>query len=173
MNKMIFLLGTVFAGAVVFGQGRETFLLQQAQAEMQRVSGQVDVIQNNLDDLATRVRRLEGGNGETQGLRAEIESLKATVAELRRQLSNQRGEIVRDLSGRLAKMQTPAPVPAPVQKPKKPAYTGPCSEYTVKAGDSLYMIALAFNTTAAKLSEMNNLKNNNLRPGQKLLVPRP
>ena len=34
------------------------------------------------------------------------------------------------------------------------------------------MISLAFNTTVGQIKEMNNLKNNNLRIGQKLLVPK-
>ena len=146
---------------------------QQAYAEMQRVSGQVDVLQNNLDDLARRLGRLEGGNGETQGIRQELDALKIAVSELRRELSNQRGEIVKDLSGKIAKIQAAAPAPAPrAAPPQKPAYTGPCSEYTVQGGDSLYMIAVAFKTTVPKLREMNNLKGDTLRVGQKLLVPK-
>jgi len=170
MKRTLTIIGLLAVGSA-FAQGKETFLLQQTQAEMQRVSGQMDVLQNNFDDLARRVGRLEG-HGDTQGLKAEIEALKAQIAELRRQLSNQRGEIVRDLSGRIAKMQpAPAPAPAPA-KPRKPAYTGPCSEYTVQSGDSLYMVAVAFKTSVAKLREMNNLKSDTLRAGQKLLVPR-
>ena len=38
------LLGCTMA----YGQGRESFMQQQAYAEMQRVSGQVDVLQSNL-----------------------------------------------------------------------------------------------------------------------------
>ena len=42
--------------------------------------------------------------------------------------------------------------------------------YTVKAGDTLYGIANEYNLTVADLKSMNNLKNNNLSIGQKLLV---
>lgn len=171
MKKTVLMMGLVATG-VAFSQGRDNFLLQQTQAEMQRVSGQVDVLQNNLDDLARRLSRLEGGNGETQGIRQELDALKIAVSELRRELSNQRGEIVKDLSGKIAKIQAAAPAPAPRAAPQKPAYTGPCSECTVQGGDSLYMIAVAFKTTVPKLREMNNLKSDNLRVGQKLLVPK-
>lgn len=155
-----------------FGQGKDAFLQQQAYAEMQRVSGQVDVLQSNLNDLQRRVGALEGG-GDSKGIRQEIESLKASVADLRTAMRNQRDEIVRDLSARLAKMQAaaPAPAPAPAPTPTK-VVIGPHQEYTVQAGDTLSLISQAFGTTVAKIKEMNGLKNDNLRIGQKLKLPK-
>lgn len=164
-------VATICATAV--GQGKDDFMRQQAYAEMQRVSGQVDVLQNNLGDLQNRVSKLEDG-GDAKGLRQEIDALKAELASLRRELQSQRGEIVKDLSGRLKDIQKsmtpPSPPPQP-QRPAKPAYTGPCKEYVVEGGDTLSLIASAFGTTVSKLKEMNNLKSDNLRIGQKLLVP--
>lgn len=156
------------AGAQQQAGGREAFLRQQAYAEMQRVTSQVDTLQNNFDDLQRRVSQVERGSN-TRALQAEIDALKATVAELRRELANQRGEIVKDLSGRIAKMQPPAPPPPPPTK--KVVVSGPTSTYTVVSGDSLYLVASAFNTSVAKIRELNNLKNDNLRVGQKLIVP--
>lgn len=158
--------------ATAVGQGRDDFMRQQAYAEMQRVSGQVDVLQSNLGDLQSRVSKLEGG-GDAKGLRQEIDALKAEIAALRREMQSQRGEIVKDLSGRLKDIQksmTPPPPPPP-PRPAKPSYTGPCKEYVVESGDTLSLIASAFNTTVQNLKSMNNLKGDNLRVGQKLLVP--
>lgn len=45
------------------------------------------------------------------------------------------------------------------------------TEYTVKSGDSLYRIAIQFNTTVDAIKQLNNLKTNNLSIGQKLLIP--
>ena len=156
-----------------FAQGREDFMRQQAYAEMQRVSGQVDVIQSNLSDLQQRVGKLEGG-GDTRGIRQEIDALKAAVAELRREMQSQRGEIVRDLSGRIKQIQAAATPPPPPPPPPqaKPAYSGPCKEYFVEKGDTLSVIAEAFNTKVSVLRSMNNLKSDNLRIGQKILVPK-
>jgi len=42
--------------------------------------------------------------------------------------------------------------------------------YTVKAGDTLYGIANKYSLSVDELKNMNNLKNNNLSVGQKLLV---
>ncbi len=148
---------------------REDFMQQQAYGEVQRLSGQVDTLQSNFDSLSSRLTRLEGKTGTDASLRAEIESLKSAIAELKREMQSQREEIVRDLSKRMAKMQPKADAPAP--KPKTRVITGPTSTYTVQGGDSLYLIAKAFNTTVAKLREMNALTSDRLRIGQKLIVP--
>ncbi|QQS27965.1 MAG: LysM peptidoglycan-binding domain-containing protein [Sphingobacteriales bacterium] len=42
--------------------------------------------------------------------------------------------------------------------------------YTVKAGDTLNLIAFIFDTTAANLRQLNNLTNDSLRVGQQILV---
>ena len=152
------------------GQGRDAFVQQQAYAEMQRVTGQIDVLQNNFEELHRRVGLLEKG-GNTQSLQQEIEALKASVAELRRQLQSQRDGIVKDLTGRIKAIQaaqTPAPAPQPE---KKKVVVGPHREYEVKSGDTLTLIAEAFGTTVPKIKEMNNLKGDMLRVGQKLMLP--
>ena len=174
--KVVAVVSTCLAACTLaHAQGRDEFMRQQAYAEMQRVSGQVDVLQSNIGELQRRVGKLEGG-GDTRGIRQEIEALKASVAELRREMRNMRGEIVKELSGKVAavmKQNTPPPPPPPpVQKPQKPAYAGPCKEYVVERGDTLSVIADAFGTTVPKLREMNGLKGDGLRVGQKLLVPK-
>ena len=156
--------------ATAFSQGKDTFVQQQAYAEMQRVSGQVDVLQNNFDDLHRRVSNIERGNG-TQDLKREIEALKASVAELRRQLQSQREEIVRDLTGRIKSIQVAQPPPPPPPATKKKVVVGPHREYEVKPGDTLSLIAEAFGTTVPKIKEMNGLKSDMLRVGQKIMVP--
>lgn len=146
---------------------RTSFLQQQAFAEMQRVTGEVSALQGDVDGLRTRLNKLETAGGGEAALRAEIQSLRSALDELRREMNNQREEIIRDLSSRIAKMQPKDPP----SQPKPIVVTGPTSTYTVKNGDSLYLIAKAFGTTVAKLKEMNGLKGDNLKIGQKLIVP--
>ena len=43
--------------------------------------------------------------------------------------------------------------------------------YIVKSGDSLYRIAINFNTSVDELKKLNNLSSNNLSIGQKLIIP--
>lgn len=172
-KSMLVLAAALSAGTVVAQQtatGRDAFVKQQAYAEMQRVLGEVDVLQGNFEDLSARVRRIEGADG-SKGLQAEIESLRAQIADLKREMAAMRGEIVKDLTAKivqLQKSQAVAPAPAPTQ----PKAIGPHLEYEVVAGDNLTIIAHAFGTTVDKIKEMNSLKSNNLRIGQKLMVPK-
>lgn len=154
----------------VGAQGQDAFARQQAYAEMQRVTGQMDVLQANFNDLQARVGKLEGG-GDSQSLRAEIEALKASLAEIRRELQAQRGEIVKDLAGRISKIQTASAATSGASEPK-PAYKGATAEYTVQKGDTLSLIAQAFGTTVRQIKEMNNLKGDGLRIDQVLVVPK-
>jgi membrane-bound lytic murein transglycosylase D len=54
--------------------------------------------------------------------------------------------------------------------PPKLTVEGDKLVYTVKKGDSLYLIANAFRTTVPKLKQDNNLNSNMLRIGQKLII---
>ena len=93
-EKITIVAACLVACTLVRAQGGEEFMRQQAYAEMQRVTGQVDILQTNLGELQRRVSKLEGG-GDTRALRQEIDALKASIAELRREIQNQRGEIGR------------------------------------------------------------------------------
>ena len=171
MKKTMFLLALV--PTLAFAQGKESFIVQQAYAEMQRVQGQISVIESNLNDLSARVAKLEGGN-DSAGLRREVEALRAEVASLKRQLGSQRTEIVNDLTGRISKMQAAQQGPAPraATTPKKPAVVGPHREYVVEAGDTLSIISEATGVPIRKIREMNGLKGDMLRVGQKLMLPK-
>lgn len=166
-KMMMLLVAAAGAGAFAANDTRGSFMRQQAFAEMQRISGQVDVLQSNVEELMRRVAALE--RKDNSALRAEIDSLNAAVEELRRELRQQRGEIVKDLSSRIGKVMNGA---APAQSSKKSTYDGPCREYTVVSGDTLTLISQAFSVPISKIKEMNSLKSDNLRVGQKLYLPK-
>ena len=162
--------GTASAQAPA-GAGRDAFLKQQAVAEMQRVSAQVDVLATNQEELSDRIRRTEAMKSEIESLRAEVATLKGTIAELRREMQGVRGEIVQDLSKKIASMQPPAHKQTSGSA-SKPRPTGPCYEYTVQQGDTLSLIAKAFGSTVQKIKDMNGMKSDALRIGQKINVPK-
>ena len=175
MRKTVLATVAAAASLAAFAQSgsREAFLKQQAYNEMQRISGQIDVLQSNQEDLVQRVSRVEKSRDEVEALKAEIAALRASLEQVRREVAAQRGEIVRDLSAKIAKLpQTAAPA-APVRSASSAAaYSGPYIEYVVEGGDTLTVIAKAFNTTVQRIKEMNGLKNDNLRIGQKLNIPK-
>ena len=167
----LLVVGVVMMSVVpAFAQDRDAFLRQQAYAEMQRVTGQLDVLQSNFNDLHQRVNRMEAGN-DSRSLRIEIESLKSAISELRSEMRNQRSEIVRELSQKLVKLQSAGELR---QSPKvsRPVISGPHFEYTVAKGDTLSILAEAYQTTVRKIKDANGLKSDALRVGQKLNIPK-
>ena len=188
---------TLFAAACVtsvFAQdaaaARAAYQQQQALAEVPRLVQQFEVLANNQDAIVERLTKVEAGGG-TDDLRAEIANLKAEIAELkasvRRDQDAMRREIVADLAKRISAMQPPPPPPAPAPvavaaprasapaarpAPVQPAVTGPYYEHVVEAGQTLSFIAKGFDTTVAKiLAATPGLKPNNVRVGQKLIIP--
>ncbi len=151
------------------GEARDKFLKQQAYAEMQRVAGQVDVLESNQNALSDRVARLENGGGELAALKAEIEALRSEVNRLKAEMQTQRREIVNEIVRKIP----PAPAPAAHTAPRAPsaAQQGPLEEYTVRPGDTLSLISQAFGTTVGKIKELNGLKGDGIRVGQRLMVP--
>ena len=122
-------------------------------------------------------------------MRAEIDALRAEIAELkasiRRDQDAMRREIVTDLSQRISRMTPPAPPPvavapmapapsrtAPARTAPPPPQIGPHYEYNVEKGQTLARIAEGFGTTVPKILAANpGLKPNALRVGQKLIIP--
>lgn len=171
---LVILIGLAVIDIFAAQPSSGNFMQSQAMAEVNRVAGQLDVVNSNLDDLSVRVQKLEA-KGNDASVRAEIDALKASIQELRREMAAQREAIVKDLVARFSSIQS---AQAKEEKKTKAAssapksYDGPLMEYEVVSGDNLFFIAKAFNTTVQKLKDINNLKNNNLRVGQKLLVPK-
>lgn len=165
---------------------RAVYQQQQALAEVPRLVQQFDLLVQNQDAIVARLVKLEGTDA-TGDVRAEIAALKAEIAELRASLRREqdamRAEIVRDLSGRLARM-APPPAPAPASAaprasapPRRAAPPAPAPgvkyyEYAVEKGQTLSLIAEGFGTTVPKILAANpGLKPNMLRVGQKIVVP--
>ena len=64
-------------------------------------------------------------------------------------------------------------IPAPLANPVEPDLAEGVIQYEVKAGDNLYTIAKNHKITVKLIRDENNLKTSNIRPGQKLIIPKP
>lgn len=62
-------------------------------------------------------------------------------------------------------------IPSPKAKEEKAAPAAEGEIYVVQSGDVLGIIAQKHKTTVAKIKEANGLKNDNIRVGQKLVIP--
>ena len=70
-----------------------------------------------------------------------------------------------------AKPAKKAPAAKSAASAKASSYNGATKEYEVKSGDSLGRIAYSSGITVKCLKDMNGLKNNSIRIGQKLKIP--
>ena len=191
MEKLVFKVAFAVAFAAcsqAFAQADARAAYQQRQAiqEVQRLSSQFDQLQNGMESLSSRMSRIESSN--TSGdLKAEIGALRSELNEVRRRQDALRGEIVAELSKKMAdliaKSRPPAPPPAAVSHTRKSATqaapqeaapsgpTGPYFEHVVESGETLSYIAKECKTTVQKIKQYSGIKSDNLRVGQKLLIP--
>ena len=186
----VFALCVAFAASaqgVDAAAARAAYQQQQAIQEVSRLSQQFDQLQNNVETLSARVNSVSN-NREVSDLRSEISALRSEVAALKRAQASMRQEIVADLTKRMSTYLASRSAPPPsavssktsggksasskARQPAAPAWNGPCYEHVVEAGQTLSMIAKGYNTTIAKIRQASNLKSDNLRIGQKLLVPK-
>ena len=174
------------AAALAQDDARSAYQMRQAVQEVQRLSSQFDQMQNGMESLTLRMRKLEGANASGD-LRAEIGALRSELNELKRRQEAMRGEIVAEISKKMADLiakNRPAPPPPPASTrggkgshtapppeaaPSGP--TGPYFEHIVEPGETLSYIAKECNTTVHKIKQYSGLKSDVLRVGQKLLIP--
>jgi LysM repeat protein len=150
---------------------KENFLRQQAYAEMQRVSGEVDVLRQNIVELEGKINSSTRVNGEIESLKMEIAALKDIIAQMRREMVSQRSEIVDDLSRKIKKISAAQTESSSRSSSKPQIYKGPASEYVVVSGDNLSVISRATGVKVSVIKKVNNLKSDNLKVGQVLIIP--
>ncbi len=148
---------------------RQAFLGQQAYDEVQRLASQLDALQSGQDELSRRLSKIErslSSSDNDSALKSEVAALRSEVASLRTRLNSQRGEIVNDLSARLAKAER-----AERTERRRAEESASSGTYIVKSGDTLTLIAQACNTTVSRIKELNGLTSDRLRIGQALKIP--
>ena len=77
---------------------------------------------------------------------------------------------MRELSKQIKKLAS-LPPPTPVSNPKEKAPNQEYEIFEVPKGATLSAIAKAYNVSIQSIKRANNMKDNNLRIGQKLKIP--
>ena len=189
MKAINAILLAVMCTVPAFAQSDARAAYQQRQAvqEVQRLSSQFDQLQNGMDSLSMRMNKLESGNSSGD-LRAEIAALRSELNALKRSQAAMRGEIIAEISKKMADLiakNRPAPPPpsstASAGRGKSQSRqtggdagcgpTGPYFEHTVEPGETLSYIAKECKTTIKKIKQYNNMKGDTLRVGQVIKIP--
>ena len=159
------------AAALAQDDARSAYQMRQAVQEVQRLSSQFDQMQNGMESLTVRMRKLEGANASGD--------LRAEIGALRSELNSKK---MADLIAKNRPAPPPPPpastrggkgshtaAPPPEAAPSGP--TGPYFEHIVEPGETLSYIAKECNTTVHKIKQYSGLRSDVLRVGQKLLIP--
>jgi LysM repeat protein len=139
-----------------------TFQVNQLKEDRAALAGKVET-------LSRRVARLE----------SRLVLLSKEMAALNSKIAAEAAARKRDddlLLKRVAKqvaavVNASRPAPRPVPRPAASS-TGEFYEYTVEPGATLSAIAKAYKVTVSEIKRANKLKSDNIRVGQKLLIPK-
>ena len=130
--------------------------VRAVQDENANLEMKVSEMQRQIKDLQSRNKEME----------QELQRLKRqTAAE-----AEAREAQMRELSKQIKKLAS-LPPPTPVSNPKEKAPNQEYEIFEVPKGATLSAIAKAYNVSIQSIKRANNMKDNNLRIGQKLKIP--
>jgi len=166
MKKTVFAL--LSAGLL---SGCETMPFQiQTPATRAAVTEDQLIAQENQRKMAGRLETLEL---QMNQMSRDLDTLKGQLstrcAAIEQKSEADKREMVARLSGELDKLMKLASAPAPAPKPSA-ATSG--IEHVVRPGETLYIIAKAYNVSTKTIIDANRLTDSGkLSVGQKLLIP--
>ncbi len=143
-------------------------LTQKVKDSATRVDGiqnQVSAIDSRTQDLTNRIQALEQNNQE----------LTKQIAELNKKIEEDkaaRQEEMNKLVSVIAEQTTKVINDTVAANIAVPAGAGPFVKYTVEPGDSLNTIAKAHKVKADEIRKANRMKNDSIRTGQVLYIPK-
>lgn len=144
--------------------------LRDLQRSVQVLAARFEAVDTRLAALASRIEMLERG-GES-ATKAEVSALRADLAALRSSQGALRDEIVGELAGRMAALQTRQAAQARAERAAAAQKSG--YSHTVEAGQTLSAIAQHYKVSVKDIMRANKLSDPSLiRVGQVLFVPDP
>ena len=140
--------------------------------EMQIASHDAEVailnekIASQQDALEELQRRLKQSDQQSSlQIQKDIDQLRDRTATQQQQQSQRLQKLETYCKEQIGKMQVALNSLIAALKDEE------VTDYQVKTGDSLSVIAQKHHTTVKAISDLNNLKNNTIFPGQKLRIP--
>lgn len=141
--------------------------MREIQQGLQALHAKLDALEQQQTSLAMRVGALERGTGVAT--KDELAALRTDLNAIQARQEKMRGEIVSDLSERMAKIAKTQEKPQKPQPQQKSGYN-----HVVEAGETLSAIAEAYNVPVKTIMKANNVSDpTKLRVGQKLFIPDP
>ncbi len=135
----------------------------------------ITAMKTDIARLGERVARLEAGRERLSRLEKRTGDIGGSVSALRRSLGSQAGRLedtrkaVSALRRKVARLSAGKAAGSAAVKSGK---TAAVRYHRVRAGESLYRIALKYRTSVAELLRLNHMtRDQTIHPGQKLRVP--
>ncbi len=129
--------------------------MESVQFQQQQMAKQIDDLQAQINQL----RKVEGGASAT-----DLQALDDRVKALDAARQKDKQVILDTLAKELAKIAG--------GKTPPPASSGGSKEHVVQKGETLSVIAKAAGVTVAELKKANNLTGDEIKVGQKLVIPK-
>lgn len=179
-GKTVLTIFLAVTAAVPFLSAQQKDAIRYYEELIGNMTRQVRLLQDENARLDAKVNELQQNQAELVRSNKRLLEEMDEIRELVRNDASAREKELRKLSGqldKLANMPPPAPPKPPAQpkrkelRPVDSAVSGTFEEFEVPRGATLSAIAQAFQTTVSEIMRINNLKNDRLRVGQKLLVP--
>lgn len=157
--------------AQAFAQQAQT--LREVQYLLQKLSAQIEVLDQRQNALTSRVAALEQGKGVAS--KDEVAALRADLSALKSAQEGLRGEIVEDLSVRIAKItQKQEAAAAAARRAREEAARKSGYNHVVEAGQTISAIAQAYGVSSQTIMKANRITDpSKLQVGQKLFIPDP
>ncbi len=132
-------------------------------------------LRSDVDALRLAQSRAASSAADAQSVRAALGNLEQRMHALEASREKDKQELVDALSKKISQIMG-APVSTGRSKASgggKTSSSGGGGDYTVKSGDTLSGIASTYGVTVSALREANGIKKDNqLRAGQKLVIPK-